>query len=140
MPSNHLFFSYSIKVNKYGDRVLETIEAFIKQYKKTDKNKSSSSHSSDSIKRRREAAEVSNRTSNDYEDFTESTARSKKRAVKSKKTSEIKPVEIDEFNECMDDDLDFDVSVFEYQAGSLPKKETNANGRKLPTWSQHGKQ
>lgn len=140
MPSNHLFFSYSIKVNKYGDRVLETIEAFIKQYKKTDKNKSSSSHSSDSIKRRREVAEVSNRTSNDYEDFTESTARSKKRAAKLKKNSEIKPVEIDEFNECMDDDLDFDVSTFEYQAASLPKNETNANGRKLPTWSQHKKQ
>lgn len=127
----------NMKVNKYGDRVLETIEATIKQHYKIDKNGSSSNDSADSIKRRREAVKVSNGTSNEDEDMMGSTGRSKKRAVKVGKTSEIKPLEVDVFSECLDDaDLDFDDSVFENLANGLnPKDVTNVNGRKLPQWS-----
>lgn len=131
--------SCSIKLNKYGDRMLEIIEATIKQHYKIDKNSSSSNESADSIKRRREAAaKVSNGISNDNEDdLTESTGRSKKRAVQAKNIAEVKPLDIDVFSECLDDvDLDFDDSVYETLTnGSNPRGETNANGRKLPSWS-----
>ncbi|XP_057247838.1 ATP-dependent DNA helicase Q-like 4A isoform X2 [Beta vulgaris subsp. vulgaris] len=129
----------NIKLNKYGDRMLEIIEATIKQHYKIDKNSSSSNESADSIKRRREAAaKVSNGISNDNEDdLTESTGRSKKRAVQAKNIAEVKPLDIDVFSECLDDvDLDFDDSVYETLTnGSNPRGETNANGRKLPSWS-----
>lgn len=68
------------KITKYGDRVLETIEATIRDSHK-DKNSSSSNDSTDS-KRRRQTAGVSNTNSNDYDFLVESTGRSKKRLVK----------------------------------------------------------
>ena len=43
------------KVSKYGDRLLETIETTIREYRGTDnRNSSSSNDSMDSMKRRRE--------------------------------------------------------------------------------------
>ncbi|KAK4476848.1 hypothetical protein RD792_016010, partial [Penstemon davidsonii] len=67
------------KITKYGDRLLETIEATIRDYYK-DKNSSSSNDSSDS-KRRKHATNISSETT-DENDFIESTGRSKKRLVK----------------------------------------------------------
>ncbi|KAE8698658.1 hypothetical protein F3Y22_tig00110597pilonHSYRG00586 [Hibiscus syriacus] len=74
------------KVSKYGDRLLETIEATIKEYYKTDKIGSGSSNdSNDSAKRRRDATAAPNANASDYnnddDDFTRSTGRSKKRTV-----------------------------------------------------------
>uniref|UniRef100_A0A803LEA9 DNA 3'-5' helicase n=1 Tax=Chenopodium quinoa TaxID=63459 RepID=A0A803LEA9_CHEQI len=123
----------NVKLKKYGDRVLETVEATIKQHYKSS---SSSNDSADSIKRRREAAKVSNGISNEDKDMMGSTGRSKKRAVKAGKASEIKPIVADVFSDCLDVDLDFDDSVYEMQANGLnPKSDTNVNGRKLPMWS-----
>lgn len=127
-----------MKLKKYGDRLLETIEATIKQHNNINKNSSSSNDSADSIKRRREAAKVSsNGTSNGDEDMMGSTGRSKKRVVAAGKTSEIKPMEVDVFSDCLDADLDYDDQVFEMQANNgliNPMGETNVNGRKLPVW------
>lgn len=75
----------NVKVNKYGARVLETIEATIKENAKTDKNNSSSNDSSE--KRRRNQAEGE-------EDFVESTGRTKKRVLK-KQFSNADMVEYD---------------------------------------------
>ncbi|KAL2925188.1 ATP-dependent DNA helicase Q-like 4A [Bienertia sinuspersici] len=127
----------NIKLNRYGDRLLETIEATIKQYYKKDKNSSGSNDSADSVKRRREATKVSNGASNENDDILDSTGRSKKRAIKTGKSTEIKPLEADVFSDCLDDaDLDFVDSVIEIHTnGSNSKNETNVNGRKLPTWS-----
>uniref|UniRef100_A0A803LN05 DNA 3'-5' helicase n=1 Tax=Chenopodium quinoa TaxID=63459 RepID=A0A803LN05_CHEQI len=123
----------NVKVKKYGDLILETIEATIKQHYKSS---SSSNDSADSIKRRREAAKAANGISNEDEDMMGSTGRSKKRAVKTGKASEVKPIEADMFRDCLDVDLDFDDSVYEMQANGMnPKSETNVNGRKLPMWS-----
>ncbi|OMP01611.1 hypothetical protein COLO4_11771 [Corchorus olitorius] len=71
------------KIIKYGDRLLETIEATIKEHYKTDKNNSSSNDSNDSAKRRRDANGAVDGNIEDDDDFTRSTGRSKKRISKS---------------------------------------------------------
>jgi len=123
-------------LSKYGDRVLETIETIIKERKSNNSRNSSSNDSADSGKRRRDAAKLSNATSNEEEDMLmQSTWRSKKRpARKQKKNTEIsEPLEIHVFSECLDDDLD-DFGFKSDADGSNPNAETNANGRKLPPW------
>ncbi|XP_074275910.1 ATP-dependent DNA helicase Q-like 4A isoform X2 [Silene latifolia] len=131
------------KVNKYGDRVLETIEAVVKEHSNFDtKNNSSSNESSDSIKRRRETSKVSNATSNEDDDMIASTGRSKKRAVKAmQNTAEIKALDIELFDACLDaEELDFDETIFDVQATNslIPKGDVNVNGRKLPPWPENG--
>ncbi|KAJ8452816.1 hypothetical protein Cgig2_014579 [Carnegiea gigantea] len=124
------------KVSKYGDRVLDTIETIIKEHKSNYGHNSSSNDSTDSGKRRRDAAKLSNATLNEEEDMLmQSSWRSKKRpARKLKKNTEIsEPLESNVFSECLDDDLDDFVFKAETN-GSNPKAETNANGRKLPLW------
>ncbi|KAL0384588.1 UNVERIFIED_CONTAM: ATP-dependent DNA helicase Q-like 4A [Sesamum radiatum] len=116
------------KITKYGDRVLETIEATIRDYYK-DKNSSSSNDSTDS-KRRRHAANGSNE-----DDFTESTGRSKKRLTKkqnqtSNSTDHACVVIDDQFEDIDFDDNLFDVKVSEVDQGS--------GGRVLPSWSTTG--
>ncbi|KAK8624994.1 hypothetical protein V6N13_089878 [Hibiscus sabdariffa] len=71
------------KVSKYGDRLLETIEATVKEYYKTDKIGSDSSNgSNDSAKRRRDTTAAPNANAgDDDDDFTKSTGRSKRRTV-----------------------------------------------------------
>lgn len=108
-------------MSKYGDRLLETIEATIKEYYKTDnKNSSSSNESTDSWKRRRDE----NRGPNsplEEDEFMKSTGRSKKRAV----------VEEPDYQDCLDH-LDFeDADDFEID-GSSGK---NNGGRVLPSWA-----
>ncbi|KAK4401971.1 ATP-dependent DNA helicase Q-like 4A [Sesamum angolense] len=116
------------KITKYGDRVLETIEATIRDYYK-DKNSSSSNDSSDS-KRRRHATQGSNE-----DDFTESTGRSKKRLTKkqnqaSNSTDHACVVIDNQFEDIDFDDNLFDVEVSEVDQGS--------GGRVLPSWSTTG--
>ncbi|KAI3445622.1 hypothetical protein Pfo_002287 [Paulownia fortunei] len=119
------------KITKYGDRVLETIEATIRDYYK-DKSSSSSNDSTDS-KRRRRATNVSNGNSND-DDFTESTGRSKKRLVKQQnRNSEAVDAcpAYDQF-----EDIDFDDSLFDVEVGEID--QGGGGGRVLPSWSTNG--
>ncbi|XP_050375562.1 ATP-dependent DNA helicase Q-like 4A [Argentina anserina] len=124
-----------VKVTKYGDRVLETIESTIREYK-TCKN-SSSSNDSNEEKRKREGSKAKQNGHEDDDDFTKSTDRSKKRA--SKKQS--KPIEDysyqqPDYNQIMDDDLDLYDYDFEVHA-SATKTVQDVGGRVLPQWSTH---
>ncbi|KAH9685508.1 bloom syndrome protein [Citrus sinensis] len=124
------------KVSKYGVRLLETIESTIKEFYKTDKNGSSSNDSNDSGKRRRDENEAPNANKGDDDDFTKSTARSKKRASKSQnKTVEVINHNEPDSYECVDD-LDFDEYEYVYEMnGSTTKPDQNNGGRVLPRWS-----
>ncbi|XP_057812339.1 ATP-dependent DNA helicase Q-like 4A [Salvia miltiorrhiza] len=124
-----------VKISKYGDRLLETIEATIKGHNK-DRSSSSSNDSLDS-KRRRDAASIPGGNCNDDDSFTHSTARTKKRLVKKQDKSSKKashhvyeipddPFELEGVD--FDDEL-FDVDVSEVQQRVLP-----------PSWSANGSQ
>lgn len=126
-PPPH-FHGFRVKITKYGDRLLETIEATIREHHK-DKSSSSSNDSLDS-KRRRDALRNCNE-----DDFTQSTARTKKRLVKKQNKSSQQAsdhacripsdqLELDDIN--FDDDL-FDIQVSEV--------DQNSRGRELPSWS-----
>ncbi|KAL7205828.1 hypothetical protein ACSBR2_018699 [Camellia fascicularis] len=125
----------NVKLSKYGDRFLETIEATIKEHYKMEKISSGSNDSLDSIKRRRDAVRVSK----DGDDFMESTGRSKKRVLK-KQNRSIEVVdfsEVDYYNGSADDvELDFDGTDFDIENNvSDLNVERNAGGRVLPYWS-----
>ncbi|XP_039120408.1 ATP-dependent DNA helicase Q-like 4A isoform X1 [Dioscorea cayenensis subsp. rotundata] len=108
-----------VKVSKYGDRVLDTIESTIQEYQKTDKNSSGSSNtSSDGVKRRRGSAGVDS-TADD--DFTDNTEQSKKRVMKT-------PLEI----RCIDLELD---GCHMGTEESNPNPKYKNSGRVLPQWS-----
>ncbi|KAG8368802.1 hypothetical protein BUALT_Bualt15G0084600 [Buddleja alternifolia] len=113
------------KITKYGDRLLETIEATIRDYYNKDKNSSSSNDSSDSKKRRN----ATNGKSND-DDFIESTGRSKKRLVKKQSTTFGAVDNIDQF-----EDIDFDDNLFDVEVSEI---DGNGGGRVLPAWSSTG--
>ncbi|XP_057978261.1 ATP-dependent DNA helicase Q-like 4A isoform X2 [Malania oleifera] len=127
------------KVNKYGDRVLETIESTINEYYK-DKNSNSSNDSNESIKRRRQSARVPNMDLEE-DDFIESTGRSRKRAIKRQNSSvEVNSMEPNSFNHCTDD-LDFDDTICDIQIKDLETKANqNGSGRVLPFWSRNNGQ
>ncbi|OWM84899.1 ATP-dependent DNA helicase Q-like 4A isoform X2 [Punica granatum] len=112
------------KVSKYGDRLLETIEATIKEYYKTDnKNSSGSNDSTDSWKRRRDENRGPN-LSFEEDEFMKSTGRSKKRAT----------MKEEDFQDCLDD-LDFEDSDCNFEIdGSNPNPVKNIGGRVLPSW------
>ncbi|KAL7157320.1 hypothetical protein ABFS83_02G070000 [Erythranthe nasuta] len=116
------------KITKYGDRVLETIEATIRDYYNKDKSSSSSNDSSESKKRRNVANNVSNE-----DDFTESTGRSKRRLTKNRNKS---PEVID--CSLLDglEDIDFDDNLFDVSVGEV---DQGGGGRALPSWSTNGK-
>lgn len=115
-----------MKITKYGDRLLETIEATIREHYK-DKSSSSSNDSSDSKRRRDASNNISVGNSID-DDFSHSTARSKKRLVdKKNKDSDafghVYPA-LEEFQ-----DIDFDDNLFDVEV---------SGGRVLPSWSTNG--
>ncbi|XP_073271932.1 ATP-dependent DNA helicase Q-like 4A [Primulina huaijiensis] len=114
------------KITKYGDRVLETIEATIRDSYK-DKNSSSSNDSTDS-KRRRQADGVSNTNSNDDNFLVESTGRSKKRLVKKVDKSLATNLNISLECEYGYEDID---SLVEVEVGEI---DQNSGGRVLPSW------
>ncbi|XP_058088855.1 ATP-dependent DNA helicase Q-like 4A isoform X2 [Magnolia sinica] len=73
------------KITKYGDRVLETIESTIEEYRKTDKNSGGAGRSNDIaeiIKRRRDSTRILDSDSEEHDDFIESTGLSKKKVTK----------------------------------------------------------
>lgn len=132
--------SFRAKVSKYGDRLLETIESTIREYSKTDKN-SSSNDSTDSTKRRRDANKALNGNVGEDDDFTKSTGRSKKRASlgPNKDAKVYNSREMDCYNQCLDDDLDFDDSCHDLETnGPELKVEQDGEGRVLPSWSTPG--
>ncbi|XVF01151.1 hypothetical protein REPUB_Repub04eG0063700 [Reevesia pubescens] len=133
------------KISKYGDRLLETIEATIKEHYKTDKNSSNSNDSNDSAKRRRDAnvAPCTNADDADDDDFTRSTGRSKKRTVKKQdQDGDAYSSKDPDYNnnQCpVDDDLDFDYDDYidcDVEP-NCPEKRVDMNGlgRVLPSWS-----
>ncbi|PIM99694.1 ATP-dependent DNA helicase [Handroanthus impetiginosus] len=123
------------KITKYGDRVLETIEATIRDYYK-DKNSSSSNDSSES-KRRRRTTNVSSNGHQDNDDFLESTGRSKKRLVKKlNKTSEAVNLACPPYNNNQYEDIDFDDSLFDVDVSEVD--QVGYGGRVLPSWSATG--
>lgn len=95
-------------MNKHGARVLETIEATIKENGKTDNNNSSSNDSSE--KRRRNQAEGE-------EDFGESTERSKKRVLRKQFSSdEVVDYYVPElYDESLDNSENFNSSNFDME-------------------------
>ncbi|XP_076915597.1 ATP-dependent DNA helicase Q-like 4A [Bidens hawaiensis] len=129
------------KVMKYGDKVLETIEATIKEhYGGTGHSLTggtcSSATSSGSVKRKRNTVintyDASREDDDDDDDFVVSTARSKKRVLVKPKLS-VDPIDI------FDDDDDIPDEVLEFcdsfdNVGSSQKGEQNAGGRVLPSW------
>ncbi|KAL3538533.1 hypothetical protein ACH5RR_001899 [Cinchona calisaya] len=127
------------KINKYGDRVLETIEATIREYYKMDKTSGSSSNdSADSMKRRRGTVKVPDANSKDDEDFTESTVRPKKRVLQKQNVSVQATDNVDPaFYDCIFyDDLDFDDSNYGVESnGTSSNTDVNDGGRVLPSWS-----
>ncbi|RXI05056.1 hypothetical protein DVH24_006313 [Malus domestica] len=124
-----------IKVARYGDQILETIEAAVKEYFKTDKNSSGSNDSND-IKRKRDGNKDRKEIFED-DDFR-STDRSKKRALKTQSNTieTFRYVEPD-YSEFIDDELD--LSGYDFEA-NVPDMKTNqkGGGRVLPQWSTPG--
>lgn len=118
-----------IKVTKYGDRVLETIEATIKGHS----NSGSSNDSNDSGKRRRESANTIANAEFEEDDFAaESTARSKKKAPKKHRKQNEPPIDYADlgyFDEFMDADL---------EENSDPQINGGNGGRVLPSWRAPG--
>lgn len=102
-----------VKINKYGDNVLQTIEATVRDYYKSDKTSSSGNDNTDSGKKRRNSINVQNGNSKDEEFFTESTGCTKKRVLKkqNKHAEVIDYRDLGYFDECIDGDLDFDETM-----------------------------
>lgn len=111
---------------------METIEATINEYYKTNKKNCSSNESTDSGKKRRNGSNNSNGNSNN-DNFIDSTGRSKKRAV----SRPSQPVKIIDYEELDDSDfmecVEFMESVDIENDGS--RLNQNSGGRVLPTWS-----
>ncbi|KAG8064528.1 hypothetical protein GUJ93_ZPchr0004g38868 [Zizania palustris] len=76
------------KLNKYGDRVLATVEDFLAGYSNATKKTSSSGSNehADSVKKRR--GFTATNTSSNGDDFEERTVQSKKRAAKTRNTTQ----------------------------------------------------
>ncbi|KAL1828331.1 ATP-dependent DNA helicase Q-like 4A isoform X2 [Daucus carota subsp. sativus] len=123
-----------VKVARYGDLLLQTIEATINEHNKTTKISSSSNESTDSGKRRRNRSNNSNENmSND--DVIDSTGRSKKRAL----SRPNQPVNIIDYEELADSDL---IECVEFMESNIDiendgsRSNQNSGGRVLPSWSR----
>ncbi|ONK58030.1 uncharacterized protein A4U43_C09F7220 [Asparagus officinalis] len=116
------------KINKYGDRVLDTIESTIREYQKTVKNSSSgsSNESADAAKRRRESKGSHSNALDD--DFAPTTTQSKKRGPKLGSNSIST-----NYERCIDVDLDGYEEEVEESASRTKQQES---GRVLPRWSK----
>ncbi|PHT97800.1 ATP-dependent DNA helicase Q-like 4A [Capsicum chinense] len=99
-----------VKITKYGDRVLETIEATIRAHNKSAKMSSSGNDTTDSGKKRRNSINVRNGISKDEDYFTENTVCTKKRVLK-KHAEVIDYSDPRYFDEFMDGDIDFDENM-----------------------------
>lgn len=102
-----------VKFTKYGDKVLETIEATIRDHRKSGTTSKSGNDRTDSGKKRRNYINVQNGNSKDEEYFTENTGCTKKRVLKKQnKHAEVFDYrDLGYFDVCMDGDLDFDETM-----------------------------
>ena len=126
-------------LGKYGDQILETIEATIKEHYKTDKNGSSSNESNDSAKRSRDTKMVLQMRMQTMTTSLEA-RRSKKRTVKRQNQDGeaycSKDPEDYNNNQCpADDNLDFDDYDVESNCPEV-SVDLNGLGRVLPSWSR----
>ncbi|KAK6915965.1 Helicase, C-terminal [Dillenia turbinata] len=127
------------KINKYGDRLLETIKNTIRDYYKIEKSGSSSNESNDSFKRRRDSTNSKEDFLED-EDFMENNDQSGKRAAKRlnrKEEEKNNAEEPDIYSECLDTDLDIGESIYEDENDLDFQSEKNEGGRVLPSWLKH---
>ena len=84
-----MFFFFRVKLNKYGDDVLATIEEFLNQYPNGSKRNSSSggSNEQNEAAKKRRGLTATN-TSGNGDDFEECSVQSKKRAAKTRNTKQ----------------------------------------------------
>lgn len=108
-----LMVQFRVKFTKYGDKVLETIEATIRDHRKSGTTSKSGNDRTDSGKKRRNYINVQNGNSKDEEYFTENTGCTKKRVLKKQnKHAEVFDYrDLGYFDVCMDGDLDFDETM-----------------------------
>uniref|UniRef100_A0A0E0KQU8 DNA 3'-5' helicase n=1 Tax=Oryza punctata TaxID=4537 RepID=A0A0E0KQU8_ORYPU len=121
------------KLNKYGDRVLATIEGFLTKYpnatKKTSSGGGSNEHS-EAVKKRR--GFTATNTSTNCDDFEERTVQSKKRAAKTRTRQEISDAaSIVQDVRYIDLELDGCEQVNEV---TYSVQKPVASGRVLPAW------
>jgi bloom syndrome protein len=120
------------KLNKYGDRVLATIEDFLARYPNATRKTSSggSNEHSEAVKKRR-GFSVTN-TSTNCDDFEERTVQSKKRAAKTRTRQEISDAaSIVQDVRYIDLELDGCEQVNEVP---YSVQKPVASGRVLPAW------
>ena len=130
---NTFVFPFRAKVTKYGDRLLETIEATLKEYHAADnRNSGGSNDSVDSAKRRREANGNMTPEYGEDDDFTRSTGHSRKRATTITEAKDYSNHKMEQNHdiECLGD-LDFEDSVSEFEINA---SNVNNAGRVLPPW------
>lgn len=125
-----------VKVAKYGDQVIETIEATINEHYKTTKTNSSSNGSTDSGKRRRNGPNNSNGNLND-EDVIDSTGRSKKRVL-SRPSQPINIINYEELDDCELMECEELMESLVDIENDASRSNQNSGGRVLPSWSTAG--
>ncbi|KAK1309981.1 ATP-dependent DNA helicase Q-like 4A [Acorus calamus] len=126
------------KITKYGDRILETIEATIREHQKTCKSggSGSSNENGDVTKRRRGAGAISESNADNANDFGEAIGQKSKRRI-TKLGARIKSNNLSYDEPCIDVELDFD-DFDQENVESNTKANVNKDGRVLPQWSHSG--
>ncbi|KAK1267193.1 ATP-dependent DNA helicase Q-like 4A [Acorus gramineus] len=126
------------KITKYGDRILETIEATIREHQKTCKSggSGSSNENGDATKRRRGAGAISESNAESANDFTEVIGQKSKRRI-TKLGARIKSNNLSYDEPRIDVELDFD-DFDQENVESNTKANVNKDGRVLPQWSHSG--
>ncbi|XP_010269421.1 PREDICTED: ATP-dependent DNA helicase Q-like 4A isoform X2 [Nelumbo nucifera] len=129
------------KVNKYGDRLLETIESTIREHYKLEKDSSGDKDSTETIKRRRNSTGISDARIEEDDDFTFTVASdlSKGRPAKQgrKKGTGPKDFSLPRYDDeqFLDADLDLEYNYNDKDNGSYEKADQNSEGRVLPSWA-----
>jgi bloom syndrome protein len=124
---------FRVKVKKYGDRVLATIEDFLSKHPNPRRN-SSGSGSNEHTEAAKKRRGCSTAASSNCDDFEDRTVQSKKRAAKTRSTprqvvSDVASVVND--GRCLDTDLD-GFEALDEELCSIQKSV--ASGRVLPKW------
>ncbi|KAE8768632.1 ATP-dependent DNA helicase Q-like 4A [Hordeum vulgare] len=128
-----------VKLNKYGDRVLATLEEFLNQFSSGSKRSSSSGGSNEqneAVKKRRGFTAID--TSGNGNDFEERTVQSKKHAGKTQNSKQgiADAASVIQDIRYIDVDLDGCEDVDEELCSSV--QQPVASGRVLPKWSAGG--
>lgn len=123
---------FRVKVKKYGDRVLATIEDFLSKHPNPRRNSSSGSNDhTEAAKKRRGCTTTASSNGDDFEDLT---VQSKKRVAKTRSTPKqavSDAVSTVHGDRCIDVDLD-GFEALDDELCSVQKPV--ASGRVLPKW------